>query len=215
VRDYRHAITYVTGRDEVDPDRVGVWGSSLSGGHALSVAAVDRRVRAVVAQVPFISGSSNVERYVRVDFLAAMRARLAGERRRVYEGGEPALMPVVDADPHAPSVLPTADSWEFFSKAAQDRAPSWRNEVTVSSLERLGEYEPGDGIHRISPTPLLMIVSADDVCAPAAFALRAYQRAVEPKRLVMLPGGHFDAYTGTAFSISSTAACEHFVHYLT
>ncbi|MHA4852929.1 MULTISPECIES: acetylxylan esterase [unclassified Rhodococcus (in: high G+C Gram-positive bacteria)] len=40
-------------------------GSSLAGGHALSVAAVDRRIRAAVAQVPFISGSGNLTRLVR------------------------------------------------------------------------------------------------------------------------------------------------------
>lgn len=214
VRDYRHAITYATGRDEVDPARVGIWGSSLSGGHALSVAAVDRRVGAVVAQVPFISGSANTERYVRLDFVAALREQLGHERRHLYQGGEPTLMPVADADPLAPSVLPTADAWEFFSKAAQDRAPSWRNEVTVSSLERLSEYEPGDGIHRISPTPLLMIVASNDVSAPTSLALRAYEQAVEPKQLVMLPCGHFDVYAGTELEISSAAAREHFVRHL-
>src|ERR1700720_2875842 len=35
VRDYRHAITYATTLDEVDGTRIGVWGSSYSGGHVL------------------------------------------------------------------------------------------------------------------------------------------------------------------------------------
>ena len=34
-------------------ERVGVWGSSYSAGHVLYIAAVDRRVKAVVAQVRF------------------------------------------------------------------------------------------------------------------------------------------------------------------
>jgi fermentation-respiration switch protein FrsA (DUF1100 family) len=215
VRDYRHAITYVTGREDVDPDRIGVWGTSLAGGHVLSVAAADRRVRAVVAQVPFISGSANIRAHVRADFMAALRAQLDDERRNLYEGGECTLMPVVDPDPLAPSVMPSTESWEFFNKAAQERAPSWRNELTLSSLERLIEHEPGEGIHRISPTALLMIVARDDASAPAELAFRAYERAVEPKQLVVLPGGHFDAYTGTAFSTASKAACEHFLRYLT
>ena len=59
VRDYRHAITYARTRSEVDPARIGIWGSSYSGGHVLVVGAIDRRVKCVVAQVPLVSGRAN------------------------------------------------------------------------------------------------------------------------------------------------------------
>jgi cephalosporin-C deacetylase-like acetyl esterase len=49
--DYSDAITYAQMRAEVDKDRIGLWGSSYSGGHVLHVAAVDRRVKAVISQV--------------------------------------------------------------------------------------------------------------------------------------------------------------------
>src|SRR6266567_2249442 len=39
---------------EVDAERIGIWGSSYSGGHVLCVGALDRRVRCVVSQVPLI-----------------------------------------------------------------------------------------------------------------------------------------------------------------
>src|SRR5436853_3311466 len=54
VRDYRHAITWACGLPEVDPLRIGVWGSSYSGGHVLAVAATDRRVKTAVSQVPLV-----------------------------------------------------------------------------------------------------------------------------------------------------------------
>src|ERR1700759_694620 len=41
VGDYRHAITYASTLPEVDAARIGVWGSSYSGGHVLVVAAID------------------------------------------------------------------------------------------------------------------------------------------------------------------------------
>jgi len=59
VRDYRHAITYAGTLDDVDSTRIGVWGSSYSGGHVLVLGAIDRRVKAVVAQVLLISGSAD------------------------------------------------------------------------------------------------------------------------------------------------------------
>lgn len=49
--DYSDAITYASSLPEVDPNRIGIWGSSYSGGHVLYVGAVDRRVKAVLSQV--------------------------------------------------------------------------------------------------------------------------------------------------------------------
>src|SRR4029453_4154531 len=43
--DYRHAITWAQTRPEVDGDRIGVWGTSYSGGHVLVLGAIDQRVR--------------------------------------------------------------------------------------------------------------------------------------------------------------------------
>ena len=55
VRDYRHAITFARTLPEVDRDRIGIWGTSYSGGHVLMVGAIDRRVKCVVSQVPTIN----------------------------------------------------------------------------------------------------------------------------------------------------------------
>lgn len=49
--DYSDAITYAQSLPEIDPDKIGIWGSSYSGGHVLYVGAVDRRVKAVLSQV--------------------------------------------------------------------------------------------------------------------------------------------------------------------
>ena len=49
--DYSDAITYASSLPEVDSSRIGVWGSSYSGGHVLFVGAVDRRVKAVLSQM--------------------------------------------------------------------------------------------------------------------------------------------------------------------
>lgn len=49
--DYSDAITYAQSLSEVDPTKIGIWGSSYSGGHVLFVGAVDRRVKAVLCQV--------------------------------------------------------------------------------------------------------------------------------------------------------------------
>ena len=42
IADWRRAITWLESRPEVDPARIGIWGSSFSGGHALVLAATPR-----------------------------------------------------------------------------------------------------------------------------------------------------------------------------
>jgi len=213
VRDYRHAITYATTLDEVDPTRIGAWGSSYSGGHVLVLGAIDRRVKAVVAQVPLVSGSANVAELVRVDFRAGFRQMFDDDRAARYRGDPPAMVPVVAEDPLAPSALPTPDSWTWFTETGKTRAPSWKNEVTLRTVEMLGEYEPAAYIGRISPTPLLMVVARQDHLTPVHLAIDAYARAREPKRLVILPGGHFDAYVD-GFDEASAPARDWFVEHL-
>ncbi len=213
VRDYRHAITYAVGLPEVDRGRVGVWGSSYSGGHVLVVGAIDRRVGAVVAQVPLVSGYENIRSLVRSDFIGGFREQFDADREARGRGEAPAMVPVVDKDPLAPSALPTPDSHQWFTETHEHRAPSWRNEVTLRTVEMLSEYEPGTYISRISPTPLLMLVAEKDVLTPTELALGAYENAREPKKLVILPGGHFDAYV-KGFDRSMVPARDWFLEHL-
>jgi uncharacterized protein len=213
VRDYRHAITFAGQLPNVRRDAIGVWGSSYSGGHVLVVGAIDRRVRAVVSQVPLISGWRNVLRLVRADLVAQFRGMFDADREARYQGKEPELVPVVNDDPLGPAALPTPDSFEWFTATGRTRAPSWRNEVTLRSVELLTEYEPGIYIERISPTPLMMVVGAADHLTVADEALAAFGRAMEPKQLVLLPGGHFDAYTND-FDTAAGDAAGWFVRHL-
>jgi uncharacterized protein len=209
IRDYSDAITFARNLDGTDPDRIGIWGSSYSGGHVLVVAAIDRRVKCVVSQVPLISGSQNFRRLVRSDFLAQLRAGLHADRDARAAGNPPAMLPVVASDPMAASALPTADSYAWFTETAATRAPSWRNEVTLRSIEYGFGYEPGAYIGLISPTPLLMLVAVGDHLTVSDLAIAAYERACEPKKLVIMPGGHFDAYVA-GFEQSAGPACAWF-----
>lgn len=54
--DYRNAISFIQGEPGVDPDRIGLWGSSYAGGHSVAVAGQDARVKAIAVQIPGIGG---------------------------------------------------------------------------------------------------------------------------------------------------------------
>ncbi len=214
VRDYRHAITYARTCPEVDRERIGVWGSSYSGGHVLVVGAIDRRVKCVVSQVPLCNGYKNILRLVRADLITPTRAQLDMDREARFAGNPPAMIPVVTNDAAGLAALPTADSYQWFTETSSTRAPAWKNEVTLRTVEMLMEYEPGSYVERISPTPLLMIIGAHDHVAVADEAFATFNLAREPKKLVILPGGHFEAYVGSEFKQASGAACDWFIQHL-
>jgi dienelactone hydrolase len=50
--DLANAVSWVYGEPQCDRQRIGLWGSSYSGGHVVYVAARDPRVKATVSQVP-------------------------------------------------------------------------------------------------------------------------------------------------------------------
>ena len=51
IEDVTSAIYFVSGEPMVNPERIGLWGSSLGGGHVVYVAATDGRVKCIVSQV--------------------------------------------------------------------------------------------------------------------------------------------------------------------
>ena len=188
-----------------------MWGSSYSGAHVLVVAAVDRRVKCVVSQVPLVAGLETARRLVRGDHFAGLRAAFDADRVARFGGEAPAMIPVTwENDPGEPCALPTADSHDFFFGPITGRAPSWEKLVTLRSVERFVEYEPQTYVPMISPTPLLLVVAAGDHLVPADLALRAYASALEPKKLLVLPGGHFEAYVDANFATSVEVQREWF-----
>ncbi|WP_047153978.1 alpha/beta hydrolase [Aneurinibacillus tyrosinisolvens] len=212
-KDYRNAITWISQHPEVDEERIGIWGSSYSGGHVLHIAAIDRRVKAVVSQVPLVNGWKNAQRLMRPDVMVNFINDLNKYRKSRYNGGEVQHVAVV-APEGEPSALPTPDSYEWFTITGDTIAPNWRNEVTLETMESFLEYNPAGLIEIISPTPLLMVVAENDVLTPTDLAIEAFGKAREPKELAIIPGGHFDAYTEPGLSYSATPAVEWFKKYL-
>lgn len=206
-RTYRDAISFAQQQPELDPGRIGLWGSSYGGGHVIEVAAVDRRVKCVVSQVPTISGFTQARRRMTADAMRAMQVKFDADRTRRLAGEAPATMPLVSIDPAKPGYFNSQRAYENYM------VEGFRNEITLRSIEMAWENEPAANIARVSPTPLLMIVADDDEATPTDLALQAYQQALEPKHLLLVKGGHFTPYW-EHFEQTSQAATDWFLKYL-
>jgi len=211
IADWRRAISYLEARPEVDPSRIGLWGTSYAGGHALVLGATDRRLRCIVAQVPTISGYEQGLRRVSPDATPALEHAFNEDERGQLRGEPPRRQAVVSGDPSVAAAYRSQDAIDFYLQPIP--VGLWQNEITLRSTRAARMYEPGIWITRVSPTPLLLVVARDDKLTVADLALAAYERALEPKRLGLIPGGHFDPYLDQ-FSLAATAATEWFREHL-
>lgn len=211
IADWRRAVSWLQDRPEVDEERVGLWGTSYAGGHAIVMGATDRRLKAVVSQVPTIDGHIAGQRRVAPDTTAALEARFAADERAQLRGEPPALQQIVSEDSDMPSNYRAPDVVSFYLQPIPPGV--WENQVTVRSIRLSRMYSPGDYIDRVSPTPLMLLVAEDDTVAVTDLALKAYERALQPKALRILEGGHFDPYLG-GLAVSTGAAIEWFSRHL-
>ena len=211
-RDMRTAITYASGLDAVDEDRIGIFGSSYSGAHVLVVAATDQRVRCVVSQVPLVDGFANIARLNTADGFLELLDTLDAERTARFEGAEPVTLPVCTDDPDGVAAFPGEHTYNYFHHST-DRAPNWRNECTLRSIDLALSYDVTPFMARIAPTPLLMILASVDTTTPTDLALEAFDLAHEPKQVMIVEGQHYDVYV-KEFERTSAAAAQWFVTHL-
>ena len=212
-RDLRAAITWIGARDDVDASRVGIWGSSYAGGVVLVVGAVDRRVRAVVANVPW-AGSPGRE--YPDDAFAALRDALDDPDGPGSPSarGEPAGPAAVVEEPGETlrAFLPQPESSEWFLRVGRAPGAGWENQVWFGVAPAdAPSFDPGVAVAHVAPTPLLMVVATEDTLAATDVALAAFARAGEPKSLELVEGHHFVPYDGEAFARAATRARDFFL----
>ena len=202
ISDMRDAITYAIMQPEVDADRIGLWGTSYSGGHVLVVAATDRRVKCVVSQVPTVSGYKNTLRSIPTDKFDAFLAELNEDRINRAKGLPPKMVPIS-----------TEGSESYAWSIVAGKGTGYVNSVTLRTRDLRMAYEPGAFLPRISPTPLLMVLATNDTRCPTDDQLAAYSTAHEPKKLHLFKGGHYEPY-GIRLAETAGAACDWFTEHL-
>lgn len=211
MRDYRDAISFAQSLTEVDSDRIGIWGTSYTGGTVLAVAAIDRRVKAVVSQVPFVNGFKNIQQFLRLSEMPAFVAMLEEDRVRRMNGEPSRYIKVTTDKPDEPAAFPGLRTHHYFHDFAT-RVPGikWENKVTLQSLDYLLEFDITGYVERVSPTPMMMIVSDKDSSTPADLALEIFHLAREPKELMVIRADHYASYIED-FARTSGGARDFFV----
>lgn len=208
--DWDAALSYVRALPGIDPERVAVWGTSFSGGHAIETAARDGRVAAAVAQVPLADGRATARTSSPGRSLRLFAAALRDLARRRLLGKSPHYVKAVGPQGSL-AMVASEEVAEGHAKIAPP-GTSWRNELGAAAVLQIGRWNPGKLAGRIS-RPLLICVSERDEIVPIGPAIAAAERA--PKgELRSYPGGHYAAYTGEVFEHLVRDQIEFFTRHL-
>jgi len=217
VEDFRNGVSFLQRAPGVDRERIGIWGTSNSGGTVIYAAAVDRRIKAVVAQVPVV----NHYRWMR--WLCSQREwrellyRVEEDRQRRYDTGIGARIPVMALDTFCYRPLLTnmvAKVKEATQRTGQPPLAPGAGDVLLESIERTLEFDATAVIDRIAPRALSIITTKDDDAHPIEQIVEAYEMARQPKSLTLLEMYVLDVYTEPGLSIALGKAVEWYDQFL-
>lgn len=183
----------------VDRQRIAALGICGSGGFALSAAAVDTRIKAVVtASMYDMSVASRLG--LSAEEIRQRKEQLTLQRWKDAENGAPEYIPSFPEE--AVEEIPGAMQgiWrEFFEFYATKRGhhPNARGGFTTTSDLSFLNYALNDHIAEISPRPILFLVG--EQAESRFFSDMAFEKAAEPKRMVVVPDcNHVDLYDDTS-----------------
>lgn len=201
--DYNDAVTYVkTLKDEVDADKVMIWGIGHSGGIAIIAAADNPNIAGVIIVAPMISGSNDVQNFSPEIMQTAWKDRVENVGNHTSEPTYSQLWPVDKtmalAKDGTQSILNGEQIWDFASGCEQRSnvaGTEWSKKITAQSFYHISRVEPEDYIHRIAPRPLLYLVAATDVLTGTVERHREmFARAGQPKEFGVIDEHHLATY---------------------
>src|SRR2546428_7049696 len=200
VADVQAALTFLGTLPQVDPQRLGIYGTSYGGATVVWVGAVDPRVKCVVSVVGIGNGRRWMRSVRRPDEWHDLLERARTDRvKRVLEGQST----FVD---RAEILLPDRQSAELAAHARRN-LPGAVNAIPLEYVDETLQFHPEWVVDKIAPRAILFVTTDNDRLVPAEESERLYARAGNPKKLVVLRGyGHYEVYTDPAFSEVMDAA---------
>ncbi|MFZ5572757.1 MAG: alpha/beta hydrolase [Thermodesulfobacteriota bacterium] len=202
VEDWRAAIACARGLEQVDGSRIGLWGTSFSGGHVLTVAAEDPGIAAVVSQIPFVDGLSVALNFGLLFNLTCLWHGVVDGIASMF--GRTHFVPVV-SDPDRFGLMNTPESKPGYLALVPENS-GWENRVPARIALSLAAYRPVRYADRIT-CPVLMICAEKDTLIPQQ-AVRKCASRIRSVRLEVLPAGHFEPYVGELFERTATMEAE-------
>ncbi|WP_313691298.1 alpha/beta hydrolase [Halorarum halobium] len=190
LEDWRAALDRAAAGFRGVGDARALWGTGLSGGYVLTLAAERSDVDAVVTQVPLLDGRKLLRakspRYVLRALASGLRDRLGGRFGRTHEVK-------VYGDPDEFALLNEPGAKDAYVRLIP-RESRWRNRTRARTLLALPRYRP-IAVAADVTAPTLVIAGTEDELHPYG-AVESLVETLPDATLVSKRMGHFDASHG-------------------
>ena len=190
VNDVRGAVRYMLNRPKVNPDKIGLFGASAGGGFVLPAASAEPKVACVICEggigdgYRMIRSSRNpweFRQFINKIEEDRVKRLLTGQSDLVpvatYPGGGPGLFVLGPEERKA-----WTETVKWFPKLCM-----LDFQTTLEACDSWLEFKPELDAAKISPRPIMFLGMETSVIVPPEETLHAYQKAAEPKKLVMFP----------------------------
>ncbi len=212
LQDWRAAVQCARELPDVEPQRIGLWGTSFSGGHVITTAANDPQIAAASAQGPMVDGfaaSMEMVSYAGIGQLLRLAAYGLADQTRALLGLSPVTVPLT-AEPGEFAAMSSHDAKSGYSAV---QPPGFRNEMTARMALSLMSYRPTAKAIKIQ-CPLLIQACMRDTVAPAPAAVKLAEKMGSRARLKQYDMGHFDIYVGEDRALALQDQCDFFHEHL-
>jgi pimeloyl-ACP methyl ester carboxylesterase len=173
VEDTRNALSFLAGRAEIDPGRIGVVGQSFGAAVAVYTAGVDRRVAACISSGGWGDGEKKFRKQHAAPRAWAKFSAMMKEGKRRRRAGKPMMVPRYDIVPIPP-------------KLRGNLAPGSIMEFPFEVVESMVAFNANEVVGRIAPRPLLLLHSASDSVTPTEQSVELFARAGKPTDLHLI-----------------------------
>ena len=171
VADARNALTFLAQQKHVEPDRVGLIGSSFGAAVAVYAGGVDKRVAAVISSGGWGDGVRKFRgQHSTPEAWAKFTTMLEEGKLHREKTGKSLMVPrydIVPIPPHLRSHL-AAGSIEMFP---------------AETAQSMYDFRADDVVGKIAPRPLLLLHSSTDSVTPTEQSIEMFKRAGTPTDL--------------------------------
>ena len=188
VEDTGNALNFLAQHGNVDPDRIGVIGSSFGGAVGVYAGGTNPRVAAVVSNGGWGHGERKFRGQHRTPEAWAKFTKMLEEgKAHRARTGKPLMVPRYDIVPIPDHVRANLDK-----QGVGMLAPGSVETFPAETAQSMFDFRAEEVVGNIAPRPLLLIHSAKDSVTPTEQSIEMFKRAGQPAELHLFAGlDHF------------------------
>ena len=188
VEDLGNALSFLAGHPAVDPDRIGVIGSSFGGAVAVYAGGTNARIAAVISNGGWGHGERKFRgQHPTPEAWAKFTNMLAEGRAHRTRTGKSLMVPRDQIVPIPAHVRENLDK-----KKVQMLSANSVEMFPAETAQSMFDFRAEEVVGKIAPRPLLLIHAANDSVTPTEQSIEMFKRAGQPAELHLFSGlDHF------------------------